>query len=259
MKVKQTVLKCLENDKGNYISGEELAKEICVSRNAIWKAVQVLREEGYDIAANRAGYSLRLNSDILSEIKVRSCLKDEGWNVIIHKNIGSTNQSLIELATCHHAPHKTVLAAEEQTKAESYHEAGFRSPNHKGLYMSLLLRPMVQAGEIEHIRLNVCESVCEAIKRKTGTTVIERGGEYFWKEFKVCAMLSHCCMRVEDQKVEWMIMGIGIHVHADPGEFGTEGIPTKSLTEIAGAYCNRSELLAEILNCLDEKMEGWGK
>ena len=48
MSVKDKTLSVLENNKGNYISGAELAKELSVSRNAIWKAIKSLKDEGYN-------------------------------------------------------------------------------------------------------------------------------------------------------------------------------------------------------------------
>ena len=67
MNIRDEVLKELENHKGDYISGGQLSKELSVSRNAVWKAINRLKKDGYEIQAipNR-GYCLSPDNDILS-------------------------------------------------------------------------------------------------------------------------------------------------------------------------------------------------
>ncbi|WP_027400211.1 HTH domain-containing protein [Anaerovorax odorimutans] len=56
---KDKVLKILEENKGNSVSGENLAEIIGVSRSAVWKAINELRKEGYFIEAiTNKGYYL---------------------------------------------------------------------------------------------------------------------------------------------------------------------------------------------------------
>ena len=68
MTVKETLIRLFEENKGHYISGEEIAQELHCSRTAVWKAVNQLKEEGYEIeAVKNKGYMLSLESDVLSE------------------------------------------------------------------------------------------------------------------------------------------------------------------------------------------------
>ena len=67
MSVKDNVLKILEDNKGKHFSGEEIAKELDVSRSAVWKAVKTLTKEGYNIIGiNNKGYCMLENSDVIS-------------------------------------------------------------------------------------------------------------------------------------------------------------------------------------------------
>lgn len=67
MSTKSEVLKLLEENKGTYLSGEELAIKLGCSRTAIWKAMKTLREEGYEIlAVNNRGYALSKENNVLS-------------------------------------------------------------------------------------------------------------------------------------------------------------------------------------------------
>ena len=68
MTVKETLIRLFEENKGHYISGEEIAQELHCSRTAVWKAVNQLKEDGYEIeAVKNKGYMLSLESDVLSE------------------------------------------------------------------------------------------------------------------------------------------------------------------------------------------------
>ena len=50
---REKVLTLLREQEG-YLSGEELSRELGLSRAAVWKAVEALRKDGYAIEARRA-------------------------------------------------------------------------------------------------------------------------------------------------------------------------------------------------------------
>ena len=47
MKLKEQVLLILMSSKGGYVSGEDISKQLYVSRNAVWKAINSLRADGF--------------------------------------------------------------------------------------------------------------------------------------------------------------------------------------------------------------------
>ena len=107
MTVKQYIIEQLEAHKGEYVSGEELAARIGVSRAAIWKTVQILQGEGYEIhSMPRRGYCLAAESDILSREGILPFL-DDRWKKIpiwVHDRLDSTNQEAKRLSA-EGAPH----------------------------------------------------------------------------------------------------------------------------------------------------------
>ena len=73
---KEQLLMLFENNKGLFLSGEYIAEILGISRTAVWKSVQTLRNEGYNISAVRnKGYSLSVESDILSAQGIKKYLK----------------------------------------------------------------------------------------------------------------------------------------------------------------------------------------
>ena len=135
MTVKQYIVEQLEAHKGEYVSGEELAAGMGVSRAAIWKTVQSLQEEGYEIhSMPRRGYCLAVDSDILSREGILPFLDDK-WKEIpiwVHDRLDSTNQEAKRLAA-EGAPHGTVIIARSQTAGRGRLGRQFASPQAGGL------------------------------------------------------------------------------------------------------------------------------
>ena len=99
MLVKDRVLEALEGHRGTYFSGEALAKELQVSRNAVWKAIRQLRDQGYPIhAVSNRGYSLAPDSAMLSPQSIAPFLTVPGLQVEVQPVVTSTNQVLRQRA-----------------------------------------------------------------------------------------------------------------------------------------------------------------
>ena len=93
------VMDCLINADG-YVSGQELAKKLGVSRQAVWKAVNSLRADGFEIeSVSNRGYRLRSLPDSLNSAAVKAELKTAviGRELEILDSVGSTNDYLKNL------------------------------------------------------------------------------------------------------------------------------------------------------------------
>ena len=92
MSLKQNVITILEQNRGQAVSGQDLAERLGVSRAAVWKAVQFLKEEGWEIeAATKKGYCLRSSSDILSAEGFCAALGEHLADVTVLPKVDSTN------------------------------------------------------------------------------------------------------------------------------------------------------------------------
>ena len=147
MKLKDRVLEALEACRGTYLSGEALAGILSVSRNAVWKAMRQLQDEGHAITAvpNR-GYQLLAGSAILSPQSIARHLGELAVHPEVFAELPSTNATLRQRAE-EGAPEGTLLVAEQQTAGRGRFGRAFHSPPGGGIYMSLLLRPqLLRAG-----------------------------------------------------------------------------------------------------------------
>jgi len=232
MSVRDEVLLLLERRKGEYCSGEEIARQLFVTRNAVWKAVSSLRAQGYPIeAVTNRGYRLSEEGGIFSAQSVRRCLgADDGWfSVEVAETVTSTNTVLKERAAAG-APEGTVLIARQQTGGRGRLGRSFASPRGTGLYTSILLRPKMRAEQALFLTTAVAVAVAEAIEEHSGKPAGIKWVNDIWiGGRKVCGILTEASIDFESGGLEYAVVGWGINLVEPPGGFPGE------LRGIAGA------------------------
>lgn len=247
---KEIVLDYFESNKGEVISGAELALQLGVTRTAIWKAINSLREEGYDIESiKKKGYKLNINSDILSTIKIQGNLAVDKYDLRVFKTVDSTNK-LAKLAAIAEEKEWIVIASEEQEHGKGRGQKHFSSPNGKGVYMSIVLRPDVGIEDKALLKNLSAISVVDAIRETTGIQArIKEPNEIMYENKKLGGILSEAILELETGKIEAVVMGIGINIYGTGKDFDNQSDDINtSIGEVIGSYCNRSELIASILN-----------
>ena len=167
MSVKTEVLKLLEASRERDLSGQEMAESLGVTRSAIWKAVNTLKKEGYQIqAVNNRGYRLKEESDVLSEEGIRLCLHKpyDSQKIKVFKCIDSTNMEAKRCAL-NGEGEGLVILAEEQTNGRGRRGRSFYSPDGSGIYMSVLFRPKPEISQdVVLITTAASVAVCRAIR-----------------------------------------------------------------------------------------------
>lgn len=252
MGTKEQILTLFENNKGKYFSGEYIAEKLSVSRNAVWKAVKSLRNEGYNIdAIQNKGYCLAVETDILSVQGIQKYLnpicKSMELNVI--PTLNSTNTFVCEKAALG-APEGYTVIANNQTNGKGRSGRGFFSPSDTGIYMSLLLRPpYCSAKQATKLTTMAAVAACEAIEKVSGQKAqIKWVNDIFVEGKKVSGILTEASFGLEDGFLEYAVLGIGINVFPPK-----EGFPNE-LEDIAGSVFHeaqndgKNQLAAEFLN-----------
>ena len=140
MTTKERLFALLEARQGSFVSGEELADNLSLSRAAVSKAMKQLRQEGYAIEAiTNRGYRLSPESDILSAQGIKKHLRRD-FSIHFFPSTGSTNTTLRALAD-HGSPEGTVVVSNAQDTGRGRYGRVFYSPADTGIYLSVLLRP----------------------------------------------------------------------------------------------------------------------
>lgn len=252
MTTKEKLLALLEDSKGTFFSGEEIARTLQVSRAAVWKAVNALREDGYTIdAATNKGYRLSPDSDILSPQGIRRFLKPEyrDLDLTVLPTAPSTNALVREKAN-QGRPEGCVIVACEQTAGRGRYGRQFFSPVDSGVYLSLLLRPTAcSPQQATCLTAAAAAAMCQAIEAVTGQQPgIKWVNDIFLRGKKVCGILTEAAVGLETGTLNYMVLGAGVNLYPP-----AEGFP-EEIQSIAGSVLERScpeaknRLVGEFLN-----------
>lgn len=210
----EKILNILRNETDTYVSGEELCKLADLSRAAIWKHIENLRDEGYEIEASpHLGYRLISIPDSLipGEIKWKLNTRILGREIVSYKKIDSTNSLAYSLAEKGLKEGLCVLA-EEQTKGRGRLGRQWASPPKTGIYLSCILRPKITPREIPKITLLAAVAVAKSIKEISGLwATIKWPNDILINDKKVCGILTE--MKAEQDTVNFVILGIGVNVN----------------------------------------------
>ncbi|WP_258360635.1 biotin--[acetyl-CoA-carboxylase] ligase [Moorella sulfitireducens (nom. illeg.)] len=256
---KQQVLEYLRRRPGEYISGEELSKRLAITRTAVWKHVQALRREGYQIdAQTRRGYCLLSAPDCFYPEEVTAGLKATwlGRNLYYYDEVGSTNQVAKELADGG-APEGTVVIAEGQTGGRGRRGRSWVSPPRKGIWFSVILRPRVATAMASQLTLLAAVAVAAAVRRQTGLPPgIKWPNDLLAGGRKMCGILAE--IKAEIDVLEYVVLGIGLNANLEVGDFSPEVRPhATSLYLELGRPVERLPLFQEMLYQLEKWYERW--
>ena len=238
---------------GGYISGEKMAERLGVTRAAVWKKIAALRDAGYDISsAPRSGYVLRSAPDRLIETEISQDLKTAlvGRKVICYDAVDSTNLVLKNLAR-EGAEDGTVVVADSQGTGRGRMERAFFSPPGKGIWVSILLRPTFLPQDAPKCTLMAAVAVARAMEAFGLRAEIKWPNDILHDGRKLVGILTE--MSAEMDRVNYVVIGIGINVNIAPEDFPAElrSIAT-SLMQMKGAPMPRVAFLQELLRALDD-------
>ena len=210
MQVKDRVLEALEANRGTYFSGEALAQKLAVSRSAVWKAIQQLRESGYPIeAASKRGYCLAKDSAILSAQSIAQYLTVPQLRLEVEQLVSSTNTLLRQRAEAGE-PEGLALVAAAQTAGRGRRDHTFFSPPDTGLYLSFLVRPQLSAKDALLLTTCAAAAVALAIEDCAGVPAeIKWVNDVFCRGKKVCGILTEGALDLETGGLQYAIVGIG--------------------------------------------------
>lgn len=255
--VKENILHLLVNGQGKYFSGSELAKQLGVSRNAVWKAVKQLQSAGYQIdAVTNKGYTFISEDDMLSDACIQKYLSTKalGRNLQIFPSLESTNKTAKTMAA-QGAPDGTVIIADTQSQGHGRYGRPFFSPEKSGIYMSVLLRPHLKPEDA--LLLTSCAAVAtaQAIESLADVSVqIKWVNDLFINNKKICGILTEAGIGFENGALDYVVIGIGINAGKVTFPDDLKSIAT-SIENESGIPISRNRLIAEVLNKLEAHIQ----
>ena len=234
-------------DTDGYVSGQELCNKFGVSRTAIWKVINQLKEAGYEIeAAQNKGYHLIAAPDVMTEAELES-LKNTQWagcEIYCFDSIDSTNTKAKELAEAGH-PSGTLVVADQQTLGRGRRGRSWESPARTGIFMTLMLKPDINPNNASMLTLVAAMATARAITEVTGEAAqIKWPNDIVMNGKKVVGILTE--MSAQFDYINHIVVGIGINVHNE--EFPEEIAKTaSSLLLECGHRIHRASLIEAFL------------
>lgn len=248
MSIKSAVFAELEAHRGSELSGQSLATKLGVSRNAVWKAINTLRDDGYEIeAGTNKGYKLLKVSDRLSAEEIKGLLRTKNVCVEVYTELDSTNlEAKRKLAQG--LSGNTLILAESQTDGRGRLGRSFYSPSSTGLYMSAVIHPHAGFSDAVSITTATAVAVVRAIEKLTDIKpMIKWVNDIYVGDKKVCGILTEAVTDFETATVASVIVGIGINITTS---FFPEYVADRAAS--LGSEILRNRLAAEIFDNLIE-------
>lgn len=197
MTTKEQVLESLQLKTGEYVSGSQIASHLNISRNAVWKAIEQLRADGYKIeAVTHKGYRLTALSEKLVPDNIANYLKNLGVAgkdlvpIYFYNEISSTNTKAKEHISAG-AVHGTAVIARTQTAGKLDATTSFPSPP-GNIYMSVIFRPS-EDHPIETIKsIHMCvAAIYKALKDQIGIECEVRDVDnLYYNGKKICGLFT---------------------------------------------------------------------
>ncbi|MBF0386605.1 MAG: biotin--[acetyl-CoA-carboxylase] ligase [Candidatus Omnitrophica bacterium] len=244
------IIQYLKSAEG-FVSGEDISRELGVSRSAVWKCIEDLRQEGYKVeAVPHHGYKLAALPDRLIAWEVQHNLGTRKFGCAVHHfaEIGSTMDEAFRLGMSG-APEGTVVAAELQTKGRGRLGRAWVSPGGSGLYFSLLLRPKLSTAEAARLTLLSSVALSEAVEKCSGVSaLIKWPNDLLLGGRKLAGILTE--LRAEVDRVDFAVVGIGLNVNTAHKELPPEAT---SLKNESGQGYSRVAILQEFLRTFERR------
>ncbi len=255
MSTKSQVLYFLNENLNRWVSGQELADRLGLSRNSVWKAVQKLQEQGYPVKSlPRKGYRMTKASDILSKDLISTHL-EYPCQIHIYDKLDSTNNMAKEIRDC---TIPQIILADEQTAGRGRLGRSFHSPAGKGLYMSIVFKPDFGLERALLTTATIALAACEAIFNVTGLNPkIKWVNDLYLNGKKISGILTEAESGLETGNMEKIIVGIGINCFE--GSFPEDLKDTADYLRNPPKAFTRNDLAAAIINSFFQRMENFNQ
>ena len=238
-----------------HVSGEEMSRALGVTRAAVWKEIEALRQAGWPIqSSTRKGYRLAGPPPALSAPYISARLGRDNLfsgKITVEPLVDSTNTRLKALA--HSAPTGSALLAEEQSGGRGTHGRSFQSPKGDGLYLSVLIRPRVELADLLTLTGWVAVAAREGTARASGAPVeVKWLNDLYLNGRKLCGILTEFALLAESGEPDYVVTGMGVNMNQTAETFraqGLEGIAASLAGE--GYPVEQNHLAVCLLEALD--------
>lgn len=235
-------------EKQDYISGQELCNQFNVSRTAIWKAIQNLKKEGYEIeSVTNKGYRLVTEPNLITREVIEDKLNTKyiARDIRYFESIDSTNSECKRIAEAGDFHNGLLAITNRQDSGRGRRGRGWVCPADINIAMSLLLKPDISPDRASMLTIVMAVAVARAAKKLSGLNVsIKWPNDIILSGKKFCGILTE--MSAEPDYIHYVVIGVGINVNQTEFDDEIKEVATSLKAEGSEEY-NRSKLVALIM------------
>jgi len=256
MTMREAVLQALKEKNGEWLSGEMLSESLKVSRTTVWNQIKALLAEGYKVESSpKKGYRLSSPPDILSPAEVcpeLTCKVFGRKDYFYYQEIDSTNSQARSLASKGY-PEGTLVVADMQTAGRGRRGRSWYSPGSQGIYMSIILRPVLPLKEISRISLLVAVAVAETLEEELNLPArIKWPNDILINNKKIAGILSEVVTDMDG--IEYIVVGIGLNINNRLQDFPSDlRTPATSARVEDQRFISRVKVLQGLLVRLENR------
>ncbi len=247
--LRSKLLEAFSKADGDFLSGQKISEYIGCSRTAVWKHIEDLRKEGYELeAVRRRGYRITKKPDKISSNEIQLGLQTNamGRNIHFAEEVTST-QKIAQTLAAEGAQEGTIVVADKQTNGRGRMARSWYSPSGTGIWMSMIIRPNIPINNTPQLTLLTAVAIVQAIEEETTLKPdIKWPNDILVNGKKLVGILTE--LQAEADQVHSVIIGTGINVNQLEDHFPEElrSIATSIYIE-SGELCERSKLIQSIL------------
>jgi BirA family biotin operon repressor/biotin-[acetyl-CoA-carboxylase] ligase len=243
------LLEAFSKADGEFLSGQKISEYIGCSRTAVWKHIEDLRKEGYELeGVRRLGYRITKKPDKISTNEIQLGLKTNFMGRHIHfEQIVSSTQKIAQSLANDGCPEGMIVVADEQTDGRGRMARAWYSPSGTGIWMSMIIRPNIPVNQTPQLTLLTAVAIVQAIEELTPLRpTIKWPNDIMLNGKKIVGILTE--LQAEADKVHSVIIGTGINVNQTIEHFPEElrNIATSIKIE-TGTNLERAQLIQMIL------------
>ena len=247
MKTYEKIYQLLKDSK-DWVSGEQLAEELGMSRTSIWKGIQRLEKEGLTIASiKKKGYCITSGDLLIPE----QLSQELGIPVSLNPDSHSTQT---DAKTLHLSDDSHLYLAPSQTAAVGRFGRPFFAPKEGGIFLSYRFRPLCPLEDLPNYTLLAAASVVLAIEALTDQKPqIKWVNDIYIHGKKIAGILTESQLDMETGLVGQVIIGMGLNFHIT--DFPNELVDKAGSLFVETPSITRQDLIATIAHIFKETPE----
>ena len=258
MKNRGRVLQILYRKNGECVSSSEITGELGITRSAVFKIINELKKQGFDIESiHHRGYRLGNEKDIISPEIINEIIEKEGMNRSIQyfERVDSTN-TFAKKILMEGESYPDIIIANEQEQGRGRLGREFYSPKGTGIYCSFILDPFIKIENSILVTVAASVAVSRAIEKVTKKdTRIKWINDIYIDDKKVCGILTEAVTDFETGIIGKIILGIGINFNTPSESFPDEITDRASSVFMDDTFgVTRNQLIAQLIIEIDECM-----